>query len=47
LAVIQRSSAGNPEKETLLANLAIEIYIDPSVGSAENARGLAMASCTR
>ena len=47
LSVIQKASAGNPDKETLLSNVAIEIYIDPSITSTEQARSLAIASCGR
>ncbi len=45
LDVVQRAAAGNPDKETLLSNLAIEIYIDPAIETAAQARALANKRC--
>jgi dihydroxyacetone kinase len=46
LAVIQRASAANVDKEALLSNLAIEIYVDAAIGTEQQARALARARCT-
>ncbi len=45
LAVIQKASQNNPEKEELLSNTAIEIFIDPNIQSGGQARNLALANC--
>jgi hypothetical protein len=47
LGVVQKASAGNPDKETLLSNLAIDIYIDPAVVTEKQARRLARSRCSR
>ncbi len=45
LAVIQKASKNNPEKEELLSNTAIEIFIDPSIRSSGQARNQALENC--
>jgi len=45
LSVIQNASENNSEKEALLSNTAIEIFIDPNIQSAGQARSLALAGC--
>lgn len=47
LGVVQKASAGNPDKETLLSNLAIDIYIDPAISTQTQARALARLRCNR
>lgn len=42
---ILESSQGNYEKEKLLGNLAIEVFIDDSIDSIERARKLANSRC--
>jgi hypothetical protein len=46
-AIIQDGSKGNAEKEALLGDLAIEIYINPDIKSVGNSRDLARQQCTR
>jgi hypothetical protein len=46
LAVIHKGATGNPEKEKLLSDLAIEVYIDPAVESAEQAYTLGRKRCS-
>jgi hypothetical protein len=45
LAVVQKSAKDNPDKEALLSNLAIEIYIDAEVDSTARARAVATSLC--
>ena len=46
LAVIQKASRNKSEKEALLSDVAIEIYIDPSIRSAEQALARTRAACS-
>lgn len=45
LTVIQKASENNPEKEKLLSNTAIEIFIDPAIRSSGQARNRALENC--
>lgn len=45
LSVVQQASVDNPEKEALLSNMAIEIYIDPLVETVDQARAMAWDRC--
>lgn len=47
VAVVGEAAADNPEKENLLTDLAIEIYVDPDIASPAAARALAEALCDR
>jgi len=42
---ILESSQGDHEKEELLGNLAIEIFVDPAIDSVEKSRRLAHSQC--
>jgi len=44
--VVQKAAADNSDKESLLSNLVIEIYIDPAVETAAQARTLAVSHCS-
>jgi hypothetical protein len=46
-AGIQQGARGNPGKEALLGDLAIEIYIDSSIDSSAKARERALAQCVQ
>jgi nicotinamide mononucleotide adenylyltransferase len=45
LAGIHKGAADNPEKEKLLSELAIEVYIDPAVETAQQANALGRKRC--
>lgn len=47
ITVIQQSSENKPDKEKLLSDLAIEIYLDTSIESAAQARAAGVKSCKR
>jgi hypothetical protein len=47
LAVVQKASGNNPDKEALLSDLAIEIYVDAAITTQDGARALARERCHR
>jgi hypothetical protein len=47
LTVIQKSTGQKPEKAELLYDLAIQVYVDPSIASADAAHSHTVADCTQ